>query len=97
MKLLRFGPKGAEKPGLLDETGVVRDISGIIDDVAGENLSDEKLDQIRAIDAQTLPAVGGNPRLGACVGQVGKFICIGLNYSDHAAETGMELRRKLSY
>ncbi len=91
MKLLRFGPKGAEKPGLLDETGVVRDISGIIDDVAGENLSDEKLDQIRAIDAQTLPAVGGNPRLGACVGQVGKFICIGLNYSDHAAETGMEL------
>ncbi|NRB17991.1 MAG: fumarylacetoacetate hydrolase family protein [Rhodobacteraceae bacterium] len=91
MKLLRFGPEGAEKPGLLDADGKIRDLSALIPDVAGAALSDAALDKIRAIDPSTLPLVEGNPRLGACVGQVGKFICIGLNYADHAAEAGMAL------
>ncbi|WIY26014.1 fumarylacetoacetate hydrolase family protein [Parasedimentitalea psychrophila] len=91
MKLLRFGPEGAEKPGLLDAAGKIRDLSALIPDVAGAALSDAALDKIRAIDPSTLPLVEGNPRLGACVGQVGKFICIGLNYADHAAEAGMAL------
>jgi len=91
MKLLRFGPVGAEKPGLLDATGNIRDLSAIIPDLAGTALSDAALQKIREIDVSTLPLVEGNPRLGACVGQVGKFICIGLNYADHAAESGMAL------
>jgi len=91
MKLLRFGPLGAEKPGLLDATGNIRDLSAIIPDHAGTALSDAALQKIREIDVSTLPLVEGNPRLGACVGQVGKFICIGLNYADHAAESGMAL------
>lgn len=91
MKLLRFGPEGAEKPGLLDADGKIRDLSALIPDVAGAALSDAALEKIRAIDPSTLPLVEGNPRLGACVGQVGKFICIGLNYADHAAEAGMAL------
>lgn len=91
MKLLRFGQNGSEKPGLLDTDGNIRDLSGIIPDVAGTALSDNKLDEIRALDPSTLPLVEGNPRIGACVGQVGKFICIGLNYADHAAEAGMDL------
>ncbi|AZV81033.1 FAA hydrolase family protein (plasmid) [Parasedimentitalea marina] len=91
MKLLRFGPVGAEKPGLLDATGNIRDLSAIIPDLADTALSDAALQKIREIDVSTLPLVEGNPRLGACVGQVGKFICIGLNYADHAAESGMAL------
>lgn len=91
MKLLRYGPEGAEKPGLLDATGTLRDLSGEIDDLAGSSLSDQTLERLRGIDPETLPAVPGNPRIGACVGGVGKFICIGLNYADHAAESGMEL------
>lgn len=91
MKLLRFGPIGAEKPGLLDAEGNIRDLSGVIVDVAGAALSDDVLDQIRAIDPATLPLVSGAPRIGACVGQVGKFVCIGLNYADHAAESGLAL------
>ena len=88
MKLLRFGPMGSEKPGMLDDTGTLRDLSGVIDDINGATIGDAELDKLRAIDPSTLPAVEGNPRLGACVGNIGKFLCIGLNYSDHAAETG---------
>ncbi|WP_170431722.1 fumarylacetoacetate hydrolase family protein [Ruegeria arenilitoris] len=91
MKLLRYGPVGAEKPGVLDGNGNIRDLSGVIDDVAGDVLSEEGLARLRELDLAGLPVVEGNPRIGACVGQVGKFICIGLNYADHAAESGMEL------
>lgn len=91
MKLLRYGALGAEKPGMLDQGGIIRDLSGVIDDVSGEALSDESVANLRDLDPTSLPVVEGNPRLGACVGQVGKFICIGLNYADHAAESGMAL------
>lgn len=91
MKLLRFGPKGQERPGLLDDQGIVRDLSGHIGDVAGAALSPAGLDSLRAIDPATLPAVDEVERYGACVGTVGKFICVGLNYSEHAAESGMEV------
>ncbi|WP_280541627.1 fumarylacetoacetate hydrolase family protein [Chromohalobacter sp. 11-W] len=91
MKLLRFGPQGQEKPGLLDDNGKIRDLSSLIKDVAGESLSDTALAQIAQADPQSLPEVPEGTRLGPCVGQVGKFICIGLNYSDHAAETGAEV------
>jgi 2-keto-4-pentenoate hydratase/2-oxohepta-3-ene-1,7-dioic acid hydratase in catechol pathway len=89
MKLLRYGRAGAEKPGLLDEAGVIRDLSGVIDDVAGDALSDANLRRLAALNVDTLPKVSGQPRLGPCVGRVGKFICIGLNYADHAAEAGV--------
>jgi 2-keto-4-pentenoate hydratase/2-oxohepta-3-ene-1,7-dioic acid hydratase in catechol pathway len=88
MKLLRYGPKGQEKPGLLDGEGRIRDLSGVVHDIAGEALHPEVLKRIAAVDPTTLPLVAGEPRLGPCVGGTGKFICIGLNYSDHAAETG---------
>ena len=88
MKLLRYGDAGAEKPGMLDADGTLRDLSGVVDDIAGDVLSDEGLAKLRAIDPASLPKVEGNPRLGPCVGNIGKFCCIGLNYSDHAAETG---------
>ena len=88
MKLLRYGPSGHEKPGMLDAKGAIRDLSKIIDDVSGAHLSDAALAKLRALDPMELPLVGGSPRIGACVGKVGKMICIGLNYADHAAETG---------
>jgi len=95
MKLLRYGPKGQEKPGLLDAQGQVRDLSAVIDDIGGAALLPESLARLRTLDISRLPIVDGTPqaglRLGACVGNVGKFICIGLNYSDHAAETGAEV------
>ena len=91
MKLLRYGPKGREKPGILDADGRLRDLSAQIDDVAGGELSDHELQRLREIDPANLPLVEGNPRIGACVGQVGKFICIGLNYDDHAAEANMAI------
>lgn len=91
MKLLRYGERGAEKPGLLDQDGKIRDLSGVISDVAGEALKDDSIAKLRGLDPKSQPLVAGNPRLGACVGQVGKFICIGLNYADHAAESGMAL------
>ncbi len=91
MKLLRYGQPGKEKPGLLDKSNQIRDLSGIIPDVAGESLTPESLKRIGAIDPASLPLVSGTPRIGACVGRVGKFICIGLNYSDHAAESGMKV------
>ncbi|HEX5687726.1 MAG TPA: ureidoglycolate lyase [Ideonella sp.] len=89
MKLLRYGPKGQEKPGLLDTQGRVRDLGAVVPDIAGDVLTAEGLAELRAIDPATLPLVEGTPRIGPCVGQVGKFICIGLNYADHAAESGM--------
>ncbi|GAB2508736.1 fumarylacetoacetate hydrolase family protein [Pseudoxanthomonas sangjuensis] len=88
MKLLRYGPRGEEKPGLLDAGGRIRDLSAHVADIAGETLMPEGLQRLRAIDPATLPLVEGQPRLGACVGRIGKFVCIGLNYADHAAETG---------
>lgn len=91
MKLLRYGEKGAEKPGILDSNGAIRDLSGVVGDIAGDVLSDESLAKLADIDLETLPVVDGDPRIGACVGNVGKFICIGLNYADHAAESGMAL------
>ena len=92
MKLLRFGPVGQEKPGILDGQGRVRDLSAHVDDIAGQTLLPETMARIAALDIETLPVVEGTPqqdlRLGPCVGRIGKFICIGLNYADHAAETG---------
>ena len=88
MKLLRHGAPGAEKPGILDADGRIRDLSAHVSDLAGRWLTPDGLAEIAALDVSTLPLVEGNPRLGACVAGTGKFICIGLNYSDHAAETG---------
>ena len=89
MKLLRYGEAGAEKPALLDADGAIRDLSGVIADVAGEHLHPEALKALSQTDPKSLPLVAGNPRIGPCVAGVGKFICIGLNYADHAAESGM--------
>ena len=93
MKLLRYGPVGQEKPGVLDADGRVRDLSALLPDVAGAALLPASLASLRGLDLNSLPLVPGVPqqdlRLGPCVGQVGKFICIGLNYADHAAEAGM--------
>ncbi|MBB5418982.1 ureidoglycolate lyase [Paraburkholderia atlantica] len=89
MKLLRYGPKGQEKPGLLDAQGKIRDLSKVVGDIDGAVLGDESLAKLRALDPATLPVVEGNPRVGPCVGKVGKFICIGLNYADHAAESNL--------
>ena len=93
MKLLRYGPPGHERPGLLDADGHVRDLSGYVDDLAGDVLTEAGLSLLRKLDPGALPRVPGIPqqdlRLGPCVGQVGKFICIGLNYADHAAESGL--------
>ena len=89
MKLLRYGPPGAEKPGLLDSSGAIRDLSGVIPDISGETLLPQSIAGLRKLDPDSLPRVSGKPRIGPCVGRVGKFICIGLNYSDHAAESGM--------
>jgi len=89
LKLLRYGPLGQEKPALLDANGVIRDLSQHISDVSGDALSPATLARLAALDPASLPVVAGNPRIGSCVPQPGKFICIGLNYSDHAAESGM--------
>lgn len=88
MKLLRYGPPGAEKPGMLDTAGNIRDLSAHVSDITGACLGDAELDRLRGLDPAALPLVEGNPRLAPCVGRIGKFMCIGLNYSDHAAETG---------
>jgi ureidoglycolate lyase len=88
MKLLRYGEKGQERPALLDQNGQLRDLSAVVADIAGDTLSPQSIARLQDIDPSSLPLVEGSPRLGACVGQVGKFICIGLNYADHAAETG---------
>jgi 2,4-diketo-3-deoxy-L-fuconate hydrolase len=89
MKLLRVGPLGQERPALLDAAGVLRDLSGVVDDIAGQTLSPEGLARLAALDPRALPTIAASERLGPCVGQVGKFICVGLNYADHAAESGL--------
>lgn len=89
MKLVRYGPRGAEKPGILDADGQIRDLSHIVDDISGDVLCN--LDKLAELNTADLPVVAGAPRMGACVGGTGKFMCIGLNYADHAAEGGMEV------
>jgi len=91
MKLLRYGLPGSEKPGLLDDDGNIRDLSAHISDIAGEALLPQRLKELAALDIATLPVVGGSPRLGACVAGIGKFLCIGLNYSGHIFESGMAM------
>ncbi len=91
MKLIRYGQKGAERPGVVDAQGNIRDVSAHIADWAGDALSAKTLKEIAALDLGKLPVVEGNPRIGPCVGNVGKLICTGLNYADHAAESNMEL------
>jgi 2-keto-4-pentenoate hydratase/2-oxohepta-3-ene-1,7-dioic acid hydratase in catechol pathway len=94
VKLLRYGVAGREKPGVLAPDGTVRDLSGVIPDVAGESLLPEAIERLRKIEIEKLPPVNEPSRLGPCVGNVGKFICIGLNYSDHAAESDMPVPRE---
>jgi 2-keto-4-pentenoate hydratase/2-oxohepta-3-ene-1,7-dioic acid hydratase in catechol pathway len=89
MKLLRYGPRGSERPGLLDPQGRLRDLSAHVPDIAGTSLAPTELDRLRALDLASLPEVGGDPRIGPCVGAVGKLICVGLNYADHAAESNL--------
>jgi 2-keto-4-pentenoate hydratase/2-oxohepta-3-ene-1,7-dioic acid hydratase in catechol pathway len=91
MKLLRFGEPGAERPGILDAEGIARDLSGVIGDISGATLLDEGMEVLRRCDWRSLPRVPSGARLGPCVGHVGKFLCIGLNYSDHAREAGMPI------
>ena len=90
MKLLRYGNAGSEKPGIIDNDGNIRDLSNVIDDIDGSTISDDGINKLNQVDMSSLPVVDNNPRIGPCVGNVGKFLCIGLNYSDHAAETGAE-------
>ena len=89
MKLLRVGPPAKERAAILDTGGAIRDLSSVVKDIAGDTLLPDALARIRQIDPSTLPAVNGSPRVGPCVGGVGKFVCVGLNYSDHAAESNM--------
>jgi len=89
MKLLRVGSPGKERPALLDAGNTLRDLSSVVKDISGDTLLPDSLAKIREIDPATLPAINGSPRIGACVGGVGKFVCVGLNYSDHAAESNM--------
>lgn len=91
MKLLRFGEAGHEKPGLMGQDGIIRDLSGYVNDIGGDVLADSELDRLRALDPSTLPKVEDSVRFGPCVAGVGKVVCIGLNYSDHAEEAGMEV------
>ena len=91
MKLLRVGNPGEEEPAILDGDGTIRSLEGVVDDIAGDVLSDAGLDRLRGLDVSSLPVVDAATRIGPCVGDVGKFICVGLNYSDHAAETGMAI------
>ncbi|MEL7273422.1 MAG: fumarylacetoacetate hydrolase family protein [Pseudomonadota bacterium] len=91
MKLVRYGEAGAELPGMIDDEGNLRDLAGQLADIDAAALADGALEKVAALDPQTLPLVEGNPRFGACIGNIGKFLCIGLNYSDHAAETGADI------
>ncbi|MGF1624546.1 MAG: fumarylacetoacetate hydrolase family protein [Alphaproteobacteria bacterium] len=94
MKLVRYGEAGAEKPGLVDAGGTVRDLSELIDDIAGNVLSREGLERLRGIDPDSLPVASSHLRFGPCVGRIGRFICIGLNYADHAAESNLPVPEK---
>jgi 2,4-diketo-3-deoxy-L-fuconate hydrolase len=94
MKLLRFGPVGNERPGILDRHNQIRDLSVVVDDISHTTLLPDSIKRLQELDLDRLPLVTGQPRIGACVGNVGKFICIGLNYSDHAAEAGMAVPKE---
>ena len=94
MKLLRYGAVGQEKPGIVDRKGTLRDLSAHIADLSGSALLPDALEKLKAIDPESLPAVDGQPRLGPCVGSVGKFVAIGLNYADHAAESGVDVPKE---
>ncbi|KUY84468.1 fumarylacetoacetate hydrolase family protein [Burkholderia sp. RF4-BP95] len=91
MKLLRYGERGQEKPGCMDSAGRIRDLSAFVPDIDGKALVHDALDRLRNLDTEMLPIVDGTPRIGPCVGGIGKFICIGLNYADHAAEAGLPI------
>jgi 2,4-diketo-3-deoxy-L-fuconate hydrolase len=91
MKLLRYGPLGLEKPGILDADGNIRSLAGVVSDIDGSSLSADSLQRLQDLDIASLPIIEQDVRLGACVGNVGKFLCIGLNYADHAAESGMTI------
>ena len=97
MKLVRYGPPGREKPGILDTQGRIRDLSKIIPDIAGDVLSAKGIAKLRKLNPDKLPLVKGRPRLGPCIGKIGNFIGIGLNYSDHAAEAGMQVPKEPIY
>lgn len=94
MKLLRYGAKGKEKPGLLDKEGRLRDLSAVIPDITGETISPKSLARLKKIKPESLPLVRGKPRIGACIANPQKFIAIGLNYSDHAAESGLQVPKE---
>jgi len=94
MKLLRYGAKGKEKPGLLDKEGRLRDLSAVIPDISGETISPKSLARLKKIKSESLPLVRGKPRIGACIANPQKFIAIGLNYSDHAAESGLQVPKE---
>ena len=94
MKLLRYGPKGREKPGLLDKDGKIRDLSAHVPDIAGTALLPDSLKKLAALNPAELPLASGELRIGPCVGKIGKFVCIGLNYADHAAETGAPIPKE---
>lgn len=94
MKLLRVGEKGRERPALLDAHGKIRDLTGIVDDIAGTTLLPDELQRLRELDPQALPELPADLRIGPCVGNVGKFICVGLNYADHAAESGLDVPKE---
>ncbi len=94
MKLVRIGEAGKERPAIIDEQGVLRDLSQHIDDIAGDALLPSSLEKLRRLPLHQLPEIDGQPRIGACVGRIGKFICIGLNYADHAAETGAQIPKE---
>jgi 2-keto-4-pentenoate hydratase/2-oxohepta-3-ene-1,7-dioic acid hydratase in catechol pathway len=94
MKLVRYGAPGREKPGMIDANGKIRDLSKVVDDISGDALSPAGLAKLKKLKPEKLPLVKGKPRLGACVSGVGNFIAIGLNYSDHAAEAGMQIPKE---
>ena len=94
MKLLRYGPKGREKPGILDKDGKIRDLSAHVPDVAGTALLPDSVKKLAALNPAELPLASGDLRIGPCVGKIGKFVCIGLNYADHAAETGAPIPKE---
>jgi ureidoglycolate lyase len=94
VKLLRYGPKGREKPGILDKDGKVRDLSALVPDIAGSVLQPDSLKKLAALNPAELPLASGDLRIGPCVGKIGKFVCIGLNYADHAAETGAPIPKE---
>ena len=94
MKLVRFGSPGQEKPGIVDQEGKIRDLSSVVDDISGRSLLDSELERIRSTDLHSLPLVDEGSRLGACVSGIGKFLCIGLNYSDHAKEANMPIPKE---